>query len=263
MLELHYPRHDRTFAWHQGRASASMCAVPVDYSDEVLLSALEHARGDDRSVLVSALARSRGGEASARLRHMVDPDSGEQGVTREAALWALARREGAAETLVYARALRDRSVYVQSAASQALAEYGDAPATAEMLAWMRRKLRRKNRVASLDYEEVRAPLRFATRNGVLREVARILVESWDRLDQEERRWLAQAWPALRTAASSLEGDIDRPDDNMLSEPIPEDHRGEMTPEFDAELSQMEDQYVAEALARAQRRAQRQPMPRPN
>jgi hypothetical protein len=232
--------------------------VPENYRDEVLLSALEHARGDDRSVLVSALARSRGGEAAVRLRHMVDPDSGEQGFTREAALLALARRQGAAETPVYAGALRDRSVYVQSAASQALAEYGDPRATAEMLAWMRRKLRRKNRAATLDYEEVRAPIRFATRNGALREVARILVESWDRLDLEERHWLARAWPGLRVAASSDEGDIDQPDDNMLSEPIPEDHRvPETMQELEAEL-QMEDQFVQEALARAHRRAQRKP-----
>lgn len=224
--------------------------MPSSYSDEVLLSALEYARGDDRTVLVGALGEAKGDRGPAALRRLAAPESGEGGYVRAVAIVGLARRTGVEGTPTYVRALRDRSVPVQLAAAGALAEYGNERATSETLAWLRRKLRRKARSASLDPTEVPSVLRFADRNGVLRDVADLLAENRDQLDPDEWRWLVDVWPAFATAPG-MAGDIAPPDREKLDQPLYEDHR--LEPDR-AEEARLEDEYVRSALARAQKRA---------
>jgi hypothetical protein len=225
--------------------------MPSDYSDDALLSALEDAHGDDRVLLVGALGDAHGDRGPEALRKLAAPESGEGGYLRAAAIGALARRMGAAAAPTYLRGLRDKSVPVQLAAAEALAECGDERATTEMLAWLRRKLRRKGRLANWDPDEVRSALRFADRNGALREVAAALDEHRDRLHPDEHRWLLEVWPALATGSHAPGDDMAPPDRQLLGQPMIEDHRDEPDPEDD----EMWDELVRQALARAQRGAQ--------
>ncbi len=139
---------------------------------------------------------------------------------------------------------------VQLAAASALAEHGDERATSEMLAWLRTKLRRKTRLANWDPNEVRSVLRFADRNGLLRDVADILAENRDRLHPDERRWLLEVWPGVATESGPIEGDVAAPDRELLAQPLYEDHRQEPDPEAD----EMWSEFVREALTRTQKRA---------
>lgn len=225
-----------------------------EYTDDEVLGALEHARGYAREVLVRALGRSTGTRGPERLREIASPDSGEHGWPREAAMLALVLREGAAATPVYMSGLRDRSMYVRSAAAHALAESGDERATDDVLAWMNKKLGRKNRAATLDYEEVRAPLRFAYRNGALHGAAKILVRHWDNLDQEEHDWLNDTWPDLFVAAIQPEDGFALPDEKMLDQVVCKDHRSPYSAakidEINAELLREFDDEVTKMLARA-------------
>lgn len=224
--------------------------MPAAYSDDVLLSALDHAHGDERVLLVGALGDAHGDSGPKALRHLAARERGEGGYVRAAAIGALARRTGAGATPTYLHGLRDKSVAVQLAAADALAEHGDESATTELTAWLRRKLRRKARLANWDPNELRSVLRFADRNGALRTVAAILSENRDRLHPDEREWLLEVWPALATGSPAPENDIAPLDRQVLGQPMIADHRNEPDPEEE----EMGDEYVRQALARAQRRA---------
>jgi len=223
------------------------------YSDDVLMAALEHARGDDRTVLVGALGRARGDLGPEALRRFVRPEGGEAGHTRAAALQALGRRVGADETMLYASALTDRSVPVQLAAIQVLAQCGDRRAAREVFGWLQRKLRRKSRSRNWDPEEVPSVIRYADRNGLLAAVAELLVEHLGTLEDDERAWLGQVWPAVASGALSSNGELPAPDRGRLSQPLFEEHLVDV----DHEIETMWDGFVREALSRAQRRGARQ------
>jgi hypothetical protein len=224
-----------------------------NYRDDRLVAALEHAHGDDRSVIVGALGDSDGDGGPAALRAFASPESDEPGHTRAVALQALGRRMGAKETDLYAAALSDRSVLVQLAAADVLAEHGDDRAMSDMLDWLTRKLRRKSRAATWDPEEIRSAVRYADRNQVLADLARTLRQHRDLLMDEERGWLRQVWPAALADAPSATalGELDR---DRLAEPLFDEHRRD--PATDDAVSALEAEYVHEALARSERRAKR-------
>jgi hypothetical protein len=232
-------------------------SVSEVYEDSKLLDALQHARGDDRIFIALALGRSQGEQGPNRLRHLAEPASGERGHTRAQALDSLARRRGAADTPLYANYLRDRSLYVRFTALQVLADCGDERATSAVVDYLLRRLqsRRRNPEGG-DYEDVRAALVFAVRNGALREVARVLKDCWRHLDQVERGWLVQCWPDLEEAASGGTRAFQAPDSGKLSEAILEAHRPptNWTPELEAEFARIEDTYIEAALRRIERRA---------
>ena len=168
------------------------------------------------------------------------------------ALHGLGRRVGALETLLYASALVDRSVPVQLAAMDVLARYGDRRAAAEVFGWLRRKLRRKSRPGNWDPNEVPCVIRFADRNGLLAKVAQILVDDLGRLEEEERVWLREVWPAVGRGALPANEQVPAPDPARLCEPLLEEHRVDVDPNAEA----LFEGFVRESLSRAQRRAAR-------
>lgn len=223
-----------------------------NYRDDRLVAALEHARGDDRTVIVGALGDSEGDAGPAMLRALASQECDEAGHTRAVALQALGRRVGAMETRLYAAALSDRSVPVQLAAADVLAEHGDNRATSDLLNWLARKLRRKSRAATWDPEEIRSVVRYASRNQVLADLARTLRQHRGHLMNEERGWLQQVWPAALADAPSATAvyELDR---DRLAEPLFEEHRS--GPATDDAVSALEAD-VQEALMRSERRAKR-------
>lgn len=223
----------------------------VSYRDDHLIAALEHARGDDRTLLVGALGRPEGDAGPAVLRAFASAESNEAGHTRAVALRALGDRVGAKETGLYAAALSDRSVPVQSAAAGVLAGHGDIGAASDLLTWLTRKLRRKSRAQNWDPEELRSVIRFADRNQVLADLAKILLEHRDLLMSEERRWLTQVWPAALADAPSA-ADLSELDRDRLAAPLFEEHRSD--PAAEDAVDALASEFVQKALARSERRA---------
>ena len=225
----------------------------IRYRDELLITALESARGDDRTVLVGALGQSEGSAGPAALRALASPDSHEAGHTRAMALRALGDRVRSAETVRYAAALSDRSVAVQLAAAGVLAEHGDSRATSAVLGWLVRKLRRNGRADSWDPDEIRLAVRYADRNDVLADLARVLLEHRDRLVTEEHRWLQQVWPAALADAPSA-AQLRKLDSDRMERPLFDEHRSD--PNHDEAVNDLADEFVEKALTRAQRRTNR-------
>lgn len=228
-----------------------MKAMTDPYDDDALIAALKHARGYDRELLVGGLGSSHGSDGAAVLRRLTQPDSGEDGHIRGVAIEALSRRTGSDDTPVYARALRDRSTVVQTYAALALADVGDERAAEDFLKWLVRKLRRKTRADTWDPEEVPSVVRYAARNHVLTQTARVLAQHVGMLQYEERRWLWETWPDVLGKGDTSD-DIAPPKEEELREPVfaesapteddgPEDYWGPMR---------------RDALARAQRRERR-------
>jgi hypothetical protein len=221
----------------------------------VIVAALPHARGDDRELLVGALRSSTGTDGVPALHQLVHEQGPGSSHLRSAALQALAARVGQEATPVYADALRDRSAEVQTAALLMLVECGDARAVPEVLAYLGRKLRRKNRLASWDPREVPGSIAYAVRHGANDEVARILGDNLSRLDDEEWTWLRTVWPEV--ASGRLHGEVTTPPSPRALEDWLYEHGGRWTDRDDAEDSEWET-AVRKALARAQRRARRSP-----
>lgn len=220
--------------------------------DNTVIAALPYARGYDRELLVGALGSSAGTEGATELRRIAQPDSGEHGRIRATAIEALSRRTGAADTPVYARALRDRSTLVQTHASLALADVGDERAAGEFLAWLVRKLRRKTRVDTWDPDEVPSLVRYAARNPqILTQLAEVLDRHMRLLQPEEQRWLWRVWPSVFGHEAGGAEEVTPPQPQQLQTPV-----------FSESAPQQEDEEEedfwsplrTEALARAQRRA---------
>lgn len=219
------------------------------FRDAELLDALRHARGDDRTLLVIGLGDADGDQGPAALRELY---ASEKGHVRSAALASLARRTGADCTDVCLDALHAPSAMLQQQAAQLLADYGSAAAAVEVFGWLRKRLRRKNRSHSWDPTEVPSAIRFAVRHGLHRDVAAVILESWDRLEVDERAWLARTWPALVDHA----GRPADPDTVAPPGPVPfEVYEDERTP---AELSASEaySEHIEAALERARKSAAR-------
>jgi len=225
--------------------------LPALYRDDVIAAALPFVKGDDRTVLIGALGSSQGA-TGADLLHQVFGERGSgTGHDRAVALSGLRFRIGAEGTPLYAAALTDRSVPVQLSAILALAQFGDARATTPVIAWLTRKLRRNNRLATCDPWEVPAPITFAVRNECVQQVAVVLVSNLSRLDPTEREWLALVWPDLESRG--VGSDPSPPDPVGLDKWL---YESATRPEDYAASQRFTDTYVQAALARAHRRARR-------
>lgn len=85
------------------------------------------------------------------------------------------------------------------------------------------------------------------------KVSAVLDDNRDQLHPDERGWLTEVWPAL-AGSHAPEGDSAPPDRQLLGQPMFEDHRDEPDPEED----EMWDEFVRQALGRAQRLARGTP-----
>ncbi|HSV37114.1 MAG TPA: HEAT repeat domain-containing protein [Nocardioidaceae bacterium] len=220
------------------------------YSDDELIAALAVARGDARSILVVGLRRSLGDGGAGVARELAQPNSGEAGYVRAAAIRTLASRAGATATALFAERLSDRSMEVQLAAADALAEVGTDLASVAMLSWLERKLLRPTRAANWDPDELRSTLRYANRHGsVLNRLAQLIDAHESQLQDEEHAWLVEVWPDWRKAAHADSG-AQPPNTAALAEPMIEDHRGRV------DMEELWAQWEANTLDPVLRLAQR-------
>lgn len=225
------------------------------HRDEVIVAALPYARGEDREVLVGALGSASGSEGVPALYQLVREQGPGSSHIRSSAVQQLATRVGKEATPVYAEALRDRSAEVQTAALLVLVECGDDRAVPHVLAYFKRRLRRKNRLATWDPREVPGTIAFALRHGVLDQVAQILTDNLARLDDEEWTRLMTAWPQVASGRISGSQGLRRPDPAMVDDWLYEyGGRREDRPDDDAGACES---AVIKALVRAQQRAQDQ------
>lgn len=223
--------------------------------DEVIVAALPYARGGDRAVLVGALGSSRGSEGVPTLYQLVQEQGPGSTHVRCSAVQQLATRVGKEATPVYAKALKDRSAEVQTVALLVLVECGDDRAVPDVLAYLKRRLRRKNRLATWDPREVPAPIAFALRHGVLDQVAQILTNNLARLDDEEWTRLMAAWPPVASGSLSGSQGLGPPDPAVLDDWLYE-YGGCREDRQDDDAGAWESAVIG-ALARAQQRAQEQ------
>jgi hypothetical protein len=224
------------------------------HRDEVIVAALPYARGEDRAVLVGALGSSRGSEGVPALYQLIQAQGPGSSQIRSSALQQLATRVGKEATPAFAEALRDRSAEVQTAALLVLVECGDDRAVPDVLAYLKRRLRRKNRLATWDPQEVPAPIAFALRHGVLDQVAQILTDNLARLDDEEWTRLMAAWPQVASGRLSGSHGLPPPDSATLDDWLYE-YGGRREDRQDDAAAWAS--VVVKALARAQQRAQDQ------
>lgn len=156
--------------------------------------------------------------------------------------------------MTYVGALADSYAPVQVIAAMALAEYGDDRAGEEPIEWLDRKLKRKNRSSSWDPLEVPSVLAYAARHGLLDALAAVLDRNLPRLEPEERARLTEVWPGLGGWRQERHQTISPPNPVALDAWLYEHTQR------DDEEDPVEDEYIARALARAQKRPGG---PRPN
>jgi HEAT repeat protein len=221
----------------------------------VIVAALPYARDEDRAVLVGALGSSRGREGVPALYQLVKEQGPGSSRVRSSAVQQVATRVGKEATPVYAEALRDRSAEVQTAALLVLVECGDDRAVPDVLAYLKRRLRRKNRLATWDPREVPGTIAFALRHGVLDQVAQILIDNLTRLGDEEWTRLMAAWPQVASGRLSGSQGL-RPPNPLLLDDWLYEYGGRREDRQDDDAGAWES-AVIKALARAQERAQDQ------
>jgi len=222
------------------------------YRDEDLVPILSFARGFDREVLISGLGYSKGANGATVLQHLWET---EKGHCKGAALSSLAQRTEAASVPACVEALHSPSAQLQERGAMLLAQFGDASASTEMLAWLDRRLKRAGRARTWSPFEVPTAIRFGVRVGQHHEVAAIIARRWSGLETDERAWLRRTWPGLLD-----ENGMPKTDHHDVAPPstvqsgVYADEQGEV-PQFGDEPVWGRD-TVDEAMARARRRAAR-------
>lgn len=176
---------------------------------------------------------------------------GESVDERSAGIFTLFRRHGASSADVFREALADRSFDVSLVAAAALAEVGTANDVSAFLEWAKRCFSRRSRLRNVDLHEIPVALKFATRNGVLDEMARILRRNRRNLsmggpsDNDETLMLARFAPLVldESHAALTSNDIDLDDIEHWG-----DVSGQILDDLDERVAVNYEKRIAELLA---------------
>jgi hypothetical protein len=201
---------------------AARAAVTLGSDGDQLLAEATAIPGWRGLYATAALGQSRGPSGEPALRELIAKRGPGTSDVRSAALLALAKRTGSAASDVLADAVDDKDASVRDYAVTALAAVGDATAWDTVLARLNTTLgrprKRQDQLSTVVLATIYLARHAVEDHARLGRVAETLRKHWDRLDDQERAWLEQYWPAVHPG---LEGQplLSRPSAEAMLEYI--------------------------------------------
>jgi len=184
-----------------------------DDTEDRFLSLLPYASKEDRIMLYSHLASCGGSKTLAELVPVVQGDVRASAEERAAAIQALGKHPSARDLVgLFARALRDRDLFVQLLALMLLRRWdAQGEAREEVAAWLERRLKNRRRRRITDFTELPMALAYFDRVASLRNAALLFVMHDDQIvDPVERRVLDHMWPQDERKRWALDGEGQAP-----------------------------------------------------